>query len=113
LTFLKDLEIIAWTHSDTQGSFGGVASITEASSVGNVDAVYHVVQRTVLGVTVNYIERFVELTFPTGYQSSWQVDAGIGYNGAAATIFSGAQHLGGMAVTGLADGVVNQLHNAC
>src|SRR6266436_1378385 len=106
LTFLKDLEIIAWTHSDTQGSFGGVASITEASSVGNVDAVYHVVQRTVLGVTVNYIERFVELTFPTGYQSSWQVDAGIGYNGAAATIFSGAQHLGGMAVTGLADGVV-------
>ena len=106
LTFLKDLEIIAWTHSDTQGSFGGVASITEASSVGNVDAVYHVVQRTVQGVTVNYIERFVELTFPNDYKSSWQVDAGIGYNGAAATIFSGAQHLGGMAVTGLADGVV-------
>src|SRR5882724_9005890 len=107
LTFLKDLEIVAWTHSDTQGAFIGVASITESTSgIGNVDAVYHVVQRTVRGVTVNYIERFVELTYPSDYQSSWQVDAGIGYNGAAATIFSGAQHLGGQVVTGLADGDV-------
>jgi len=106
LTFLKDLEIVAWTHSDTQGLFNGVASVTEASTIGNVDAVYHVVQRTVQGQTVNYIERFVELTFPNDYKSSWQVDAGIGYNGTAATTFSGAQHLGGMAVTGLADGAV-------
>ncbi len=106
LTFLKDLEIVAWTHSDTQGSFAGVASIVEPSTIGNVDAIYHVVQRTVQGVTVNYIERFVELSYPNDYKSSWQVDAGIGYNDAAATIFSGAQHLGGMAVTGLADGVV-------
>ncbi len=107
LTFLKDLEIIAWTHSDTQGAFKGVATITEFTfSIGNVDAVYHIVQRQVQGVTMNYIERFVELAYPNDYQSSWQVDAGIGYNGAAATIFGGAQHLGGMAVTGLADGVV-------
>ncbi len=107
LTFLKDLEIVAWTHSDTQGAFKGVASITEfTSSIGNVDAVYHVVQRQVQGVTVNYIERFVELVYHNDYQSSWQVDAGIGYNATPATIFSGAQHLGGMAVTGLADGVV-------
>src|SRR5882724_2377744 len=28
LTFLKDLEIVAWTHSDTQGLFNGVASVT-------------------------------------------------------------------------------------
>ncbi len=107
LTFLKDLEIVAWTHSDTQGLFQGIATITESTPIiGNVDAVYHVVQRQVQGVTMNYIERFVELTFPSNYQSSWQVDAGIGYNGAAATIFSGAQHLGGKAVTGLADGAV-------
>lgn len=107
LTFLKDLEIIAWTHSDTQGSFKSVASITEPTEfIGNVDAVYHVVQRSVQGQTVNYIERFVELNFPSDYRSAWQVDAGIGYNGAPATTFSGAQHLGGMVVTGLADGAV-------
>ncbi len=106
LTFLKDLEIVAWTHSDTQGAFIGVASITEASTIGNVDAVYHVVQRQIQGVTVNYIERFVELTYPGDYKSSWQVDAGIGYNSTPAVTFSGAQHLGGQVVTGLADGVV-------
>jgi len=107
LTFLKDLEIISWTHSDTQGLFKSVASITEfTSTIGNVDAVYHVVQRQIQGQVVNYIERFIELSFPSDYKSSWQVDAGIGYNGAVATIFSGAQHLGGAAITGLADGVV-------
>ena len=107
LTFLKDLEIVGWTHSDTQGAFKGIASITESTlAIGNVDAVYNVVQRTVRGVTVNYMERFVELNFANGYQSAWQVDAGIGYTGAAAVTFSGAQHLGGLVVTGLADGVV-------
>lgn len=107
LSFLKDLEIVGWAHSDTQGLFVSVASLTETTlSIGNVDAVYHVVRRQVQGQTVNYIERFVELTYPSNYRSAWQVDAGIGYSGAAATTFSGAQHLGGMAVTGLADGVV-------
>src|SRR5712664_1160333 len=107
LTFLKDLEIVAWAHSDTQLAFKCAATITAlTSSIVNVDAVYLVVQRQVQGVTVNYIERFVALTFPSDYQSSWQVDAGIGYNSTPATIFSGAQHLGGQVVTGLADGVV-------
>jgi len=107
LTFLKDLEIVAWTHSDTQGLYKSVATITEATStIGNVDAIYTVVQRQVQGVTLNYIERFVELVFQNDYKSSWQVDAGIGYNGAPAVTFSGAQHLGGQVVTGLADGVV-------
>src|SRR6266705_125464 len=106
LTFLKDLEIVAWSHSDTQGVFQDVASVVENTSIGNVDAVYHVVKRTVQGQVVNYIERFVELIYPSNYKSAWQVDAGIGYSGAAATTFSGAQHLGGMDCTGLADGVV-------
>jgi len=107
LCFVKEQEMIAWAHSDTQGTFQSIASVTETTtSIGSVDAVYHVVQRTINGVTVQYIERFVELTYPNDYKSSWQVDAGIGYNGAPATIFSGAQHLGGQAVTGVADGIV-------
>ena len=107
LCFVKEQEMIAWAHSDTQGTFQSIASVTETTtSIGSVDAVYHVVRRTINGVTVQYIERFVELTYPNDYKSSWQVDAGIGYNGAPTTIFSGAQHLGGMAVTGVADGAV-------
>lgn len=107
LTFLKEQELIAWSHSDTQGAFKSVATVTESTStIGNVNAVYTVVQRTINGANVYYIERFVELIWPQDYKSSWQVDAGIGYNGAPATIFSGAAHLAGAVVTGVADGVV-------
>jgi hypothetical protein len=107
LTFQKEQEMIAWAHSITQGSFVSIATITETTqSLGPVDAVYHIVQRTINGQTVQYVERFVELVYPADYVSSWQVDAGIGYNGVAATTFSGAQHLAGAVVTGVADGAV-------
>src|SRR6266446_440691 len=107
LTFLKEQELIAWAHSDTQGTYKSVATVTETTStIGPVDAIYTIVQRVVNGQSIQYIERFVELTYPQDYKSSWQVDAGIGYNGTPATTFSGAQHLGGLAVTGLADGIV-------
>jgi hypothetical protein len=106
LTFLKEQELIAWAHHDTLGAYSTIASINESTAIGNVDAVYVGVQRVINGQTVAYIERFVELNYPNDYQSSWQVDAGIGYTGAAATTFSGAQHLAGSAVTGVADGAV-------
>jgi Ubiquitin-activating enzyme E1 FCCH domain len=107
LTFIKEQELVAWAHSDTLGSFISIASVNEnTATAGIVDAVYTAVQRSINGQTVVYIERMVELALSTNYISSWQVDAGIGYNGAAATTFSGAQHLAGAAVTGLADGVV-------
>lgn len=106
LTFLKEQELIAWAHSDTQGAFKSVATVIEKTAIGEVDAVYTVVQRTINGATNYFIERFVELTWPQDYISSWQVDAGIGYTGAPATNFSGAGYLGGAVVTGVADGVV-------
>src|SRR6266403_2112645 len=106
LTFLKEQDLIAWAHSDTQGSFKSVATVVEAVPAGQVDAVYTVVQRTINGVTVQYIERFAELFYPNGVADAWCVDAGLSYNGAPATIFSGAQHLAGATVTGLADGIV-------
>jgi len=106
LTFLKEQEMIAWAHSDTQGAFKSIATVTETTAIGAADAIYHCVQRNINGSLVYYIERFVELTYPNDYKSSWQVDAGIGYNGAPATTFSGAAHLAGAVVTGVADGVV-------
>lgn len=106
LTFVKEQELVAWAHHDTQGAFTSIATINETTSLGNVDAIYVAVQRQINGQTVVYIERMVELTYPNDYKSSWQVDAGIGYNGAPATTFSGAQHLAGATVTGVADGAV-------
>lgn len=104
LTFLKEQELLAWSHHTTQGTFQSVATVSESTSVGNVNATYVVVNRTVNGVQVNYIERMVELTYPNDYVSSWQVDAGISYSGQAKSTFSGAQHLGGLTVVGVADG---------
>ena len=105
-TFVKEQELLAWTHSDTQGQFVSVGVVNETTPIGNVDATYLAVTRSVNGQTVTYIERMVELFYPHDYVSAWQVDAGIGYLGPPATTFAGAQHLGGLTVTGLADGAI-------
>lgn len=102
LTFLKEQELIAWAHSTTQGLFKSIATIPEATSSGIVDVIYTVVQRTVNGNSVQYIERMTELFYPTGLTDAWAVDAGLQYNGVSALSFVGAQHLAGLTVTGLA-----------
>jgi hypothetical protein len=108
LTFLKEQEFTAWCHSSTPGGlFKSVTTITEATSTaGEVDAIYTVVQRTVQGQSLQYIERVAERTFSGGVVDAWTVDCGIQYVGAPATAFSGAQFLAGQTVTGLADGNV-------
>lgn len=107
LTFLKEQEFIGWAHQVTQGNFKSVATVVEVTpTAGDVDAIYTVVQRSVEGQSLQYIERVVERTFPNGVVDAWCVDCGIQYVGAPATTFSGAQFLGGLTVTGLADGKV-------
>lgn len=105
LTFIKDQDFIAWAHSDTQGSFKSVCTVVENTTNGNVNAVYVVVERTVAGQTVQYIERMADRYFSSA-TSSWCVDAGLSYSGSPATTFSGGEHLAGLTVTGLADGQV-------
>jgi hypothetical protein len=105
LTFLKEQEFIGWAHSITQGSFKSVATVTElTTTAGEVDAVYTVVERVVNGFTVKYIERFAERTFPNGVEDAWTVDAALDYSGPPISSFTGAEHLAGLTVTGLADG---------
>jgi hypothetical protein len=107
LTFLKEQEFIGWSHQVTAGNFKSVCTVVENTpTAGEVDAIYTVVQRVVEGQTLQYIERVVERTFPSGVASAWCVDCGIQYSGAPATSFSGAQFLAGLTVTGLADGNV-------
>lgn len=105
-TFLKEQEFIAWSHSNTQGLYKSVATNTETIDEVSVEAVYVVVEREVNNNTVKYIERFVERSFPDGVAGAWCVDAGIQYDGAPETDFDGAEHLGGLTCTGLADGQV-------
>jgi hypothetical protein len=47
-----------------------------------------------------------ERIFPNGVADAWCVDAGLQYSGAPATNFTGAEHLAGTVLTGLADGLV-------
>jgi hypothetical protein len=105
LTFVKEQEIIGWAHHDTTGLYKSVCAITEQVSFGFIDAIYMVVERVINGNTVKYIERMAERIFPNGVEDAWCVDAGIQYNGSPTTTFTGAQHLAGATVTGLADGV--------
>ena len=107
LTFAKEEEFIAWSHHNTQGLFNSVTSVPETATNGMIlDATYVVVQRTINGVTTQYIERFADRIFNNQVKNAWCVDAGIQYNGSPTMAFSGAQQLAGAVVTGLADGVV-------
>jgi len=103
LTFLKEQEFIGWSHQVTQGLFSSVATITEPSQLaGVINAVYTVVERSVGGTVLKYIERVEERVFPTGLGSAWCVDAGLKYNGVPTLAFQGTEHLAGFTVTGLA-----------
>lgn len=103
LTFLKEQEFVGWTHQITQGSYKSVAVITEhTSDAGNIDALYSVVERTINGNTVQYIERNDDRAFNDGASSAWCVDAGVQYTGSPVLSFTGGEHLALAIVTGLA-----------
>lgn len=105
LTFIKEQEFVAWSHSDTDGAFNSVCTIVEAATIGFQNYVYSAVERTIGATTVQYIEMFAERIFPNGVEDAWTVDSGLQYDGVPATSFSGGEHLAGKTVTGLADGV--------
>lgn len=103
LTYMPEHEVYAWHRHTTRGLFESVAVIP-----GTVqDDLYAVVNRTNgAGGTSRFVER---LTPPFNGTSPWavfHVDAGITYEGAAATHLTGATHLRLMPVVALADGVV-------
>lgn len=54
LTYVKEQQILGWAKHDTDGLYKCVSCITEGSET----SVYVIVQRTIDGRTVQYIERF-------------------------------------------------------
>lgn len=59
LTYIRDQQIMAWHHHDSDGVIEQVCCIPE----GNVHAVYIIVKRIINGAEVRYIERFVDREF--------------------------------------------------
>lgn len=73
LTFLKEQEVIAWAHRDTQGLFKDVATIPE----GNESAVYCVVQRFIQNQQVQFVERMSTRQLEGDRENSWFLDAAL------------------------------------
>ena len=101
MTYLREHEVWAWTTHSTDGSYKSVAVITE----GTEDVPYFVVKRTVNSTEMRFIERLHTRVF-SAIEDAFFVDSGLSYNGAAATIISGLDHLEGESVAVLADGNV-------
>lgn len=83
LAFVKEQELIGWAHHDTNGQFKSVCSVIETvGPVGVtfgdvVDAIYVIVERTINGSVVQYVERMADRYFPFGCEDSWSVDCGL------------------------------------
>ncbi len=99
LTYQREQQVWGWHQHDFGGTVESVATISE----DNRDALYMIVNRTIDGSTVRYIER-MEIRNVSSAENAYCVDSGLSYNGAPATVFSGLDHLEGEAVAVLADG---------
>lgn len=74
LTYLKEQDIYAWAHHDTNGSYVGVCSITEPP----VNALYVIVKRFVRGQFIYYSERMDNRNWQNP-EDCFCVDAGLSY----------------------------------
>jgi hypothetical protein len=73
LTYLKEQEVFGWAKHETQGRFKSISSIQE----GQENAVYAVVQRSIGGQLVSFVERMHTRLMPYGAEDAFFVDAGL------------------------------------
>lgn len=101
LTYVPEQEIGAWHHHDTNGTFESIACVAE----GSEERLYAVINRTVNGQTVRYVERMAS-RLVGALQDCFFVDAGATFSGPPSTTISGLTWLEGEKVAVLADGAV-------
>jgi hypothetical protein len=108
MVYEPKLQVTSWCKFTTKhGGFESVSVIPSATS--SEDELWCVVRRVVNGVTKRHIERFTvnnRLKQDAGDASNvWYVDAGVKHTGTDLTVISGLDHLEGVMVSTLADGV--------
>ncbi|SEB24797.1 hypothetical protein [Paraburkholderia sartisoli] len=101
LTYSPANKVSAWHHHDTDGVFESVCVVTE----GSESVLYVIVNRTIQGAQVRYVERMHSRKVEV-LTDSFFVDAGVLYSGTATTTITGLNHLEGKTVSILADGAV-------
>jgi len=99
LTYLKEQEVMAWSHHITNGQYTSVTVIRE----GNADAVYLAVRRGP-GSGNYWVERICSRVYET-VADVWCVDAGLSYSGPATTTLTGLDHFSGYTVSVVSSGV--------
>jgi hypothetical protein len=101
LTYSPTHKVSAWHHHDTDGKFESVCVVTE----GPESVLYAIVNRTVNGRQVRYVER-MHTRQVDKLTDSFFVDCGVQVYGNAMTSVVGLNHLEGKTVSILADGAV-------
>ena len=101
LTYSPANKVSAWHHHDTDGTFESVCVVTE----GEESVLYTVVNRTINGAQVRYVERLHSRQVEA-LTDSYFVDAGVIYSGTPISTVTGLNHLEGKTVSILADGAV-------
>ncbi|EPK2630895.1 hypothetical protein MEE47_000110 [Klebsiella aerogenes] len=76
LTYLRDQQVFAWSPQSSAGKYESTCGIGE----GSEDAIYFVVNRTINGQVVRYIERLSSRQF-TNDLDAFFVDSGLSYDG--------------------------------
>ncbi|MFU8705957.1 hypothetical protein [Klebsiella aerogenes] len=76
LTYLRDQQVFAWSPQSSAGEYESTCGIGE----GSEDAIYFVVNRTINGQVVRYIERLSSRQF-TNDLDAFFVDSGLSYDG--------------------------------
>lgn len=110
LTFNKEQRIFAWHRHIVGGVFSTGNAVVDAITTisGNSqDELYMIVKRTIDGATKRYVEILNVDFYPTGVQDKDTMnflDSSISYDGVAATVFTGLDHLEGETVNIVADG---------
>jgi hypothetical protein len=100
LTYLREQEVIAWTHHDTAGLFESVAVIPNTTL--GINEVWVVVNR---GGT-RFIERLAKRDMGTDIKNYMMLDCAVTQNTTATKTVTGLTHLNGQVVNALADGNV-------
>lgn len=103
LTYKRDHDVVGWTKQITDGDFESVCRIP---GLTYEDEIWVVVQRTIDGSDVRYVEKFEPRDWGTDANDCWFVDSGLDYTGSDANEFNGLDHLIGENVYVYADAVI-------
>ena len=104
MTYRREEQVVAWQRHIIGGTDAVVESVAVIPGDLDEDQVYVIVKRTINGATKRYVEYLSGFDFGTDITDAFFVDSGLTYDGSAATIISGLDHLEGETVQILADG---------